>query len=223
MSDLSLIIATYNEEESLNFVLDELSHFKFHEIIIVDNNSKDNTVNIAKNYDTKIIQQEGPGWGSAVLEGLNFASGKYLTYMDGDGSYNPEGIVEMYNLINDFDFVCCSRYKNNNKSEDDTFVRALGNKLFTLITNQFLNLKISDALFFYPLFKKSDFEVTKPKSKNFGLCIEIPFLLSKKGLSYRDVLSLERKRYGGKTKVNAFKDGFTIGLEIVKMKFRNKL
>ena len=43
----------------------------------------------------------------------------------------------------------------------------------------------------------------------------------KKGLSYTDVLSLERKRYGGTTKVNAFKDGFTIGLEIIKMKFRN--
>ena len=38
----------------------------------------------------------------------------------------------------------------------------------------------------------------------------------KKGLSYTDVLSLERKRYGGTTKVNAFKDGFTIGLEIIK-------
>ena len=70
--------------------------------------------------------------------------------------------------------------KNNNKSEDDTFIRALGNKLFTLIANQFLNLKISDALFFYPLFKKSDFEDLKPKSKNFGVCIEIPYLMSKK-------------------------------------------
>ena len=33
-------------------------------------------------------------------------------------------------------------------------------------------------------------------------------------------MSLERKRYGGTTKVNAFKDGFTIGLEIIKMKFK---
>ena len=221
MSDVSLIIATYEEEESLEFVLNELSNFIFNEIIIVDNNSKDNTLKIAKKYKTKILQQKGSGWGSAVIEGLNAASGKYLTYMDGDGSYNPEGIVEMYNLINDFDFICCSRYKNNNKNEDDTFIRALGNKLFTLIANQFLNLKISDALFFYPLFKKSDFEDLKPKSKNFGVCIEIPYLMSKKGLSYTDVLSLERKRYGGTTKVNAFKDGFTIGLEIIKMKFRN--
>ena len=36
----------------------------------------------------------------------------------------------------------------------------------------------------------------------------------KKGLSYTDVLSLERKRYGGTSEVNAFKDGFTIGLII---------
>ena len=111
--------------------------------------------------------------------------------------------------------------QNNNKSEDDTFIRALGNKLFTFITNQFLNLKISDALFFYPLFKKSDFEDLKPKSKKLWGMYRNSLLNVKKGLSYTDVLSLERKRYGGTTKVNAFKDGFTIGLEIIKMKFRN--
>ena len=48
MSDVSLIIATYEEEESLEFVLNELSNFIFNEIIIVDNNSKDNTLKIAK-------------------------------------------------------------------------------------------------------------------------------------------------------------------------------
>ena len=58
MSDVSLIIATYEEEESLKFVLNELSNFIFNEIIIVDNNSKDNTLKIAKNTKLKFYNKK---------------------------------------------------------------------------------------------------------------------------------------------------------------------
>ncbi len=217
LSNVSLIIATYNEEESIAYVLDEISNYHFFEIIIVDNSSTDKTVNIAKNYNVKIISQSGKGWGSAVVEGFTAAKGEYVTYMDGDGSYNPKGILEMVEKIDEYDFVCCSRYKFNNKSEDDTLFRAIGNKIFTYICNKFLNLKISDSLFFYPLIRKTDFDKIKPLSTNFGICVEIPLLLARNNLSYTDILSLERKRYAGKTKVNAISDGFKILIEILKM------
>ena len=89
LHNVSLVIATYNEEESIEFVLNELSSYKFFEILIVDNNSEDKTLDITNKFDTKILQQKGSGWGNAVLEGLNAASGEYITYMDADGSYNP--------------------------------------------------------------------------------------------------------------------------------------
>lgn len=225
LSNVSLIIATFNEEESLTFVLDELKNYQFKEIIFVDNNSIDRTQEIIKNYkltygdSIKFIIQKKPGWGNAVLEGFNFASGEYLTYMDADGSYNPESILEMYELINKYDFVCASRYKYNNKSEDDTFIRALGNKLFTLLTKKLLKLNLSDSLFFFPLIKTSDFYKINPKSTNFGICIEIPYLLKKENLTYTDFLSLERKRFGGISKVNALTDGFKILIEVAKIKF----
>ena len=221
LNNVSLVIATYNEEESIEFVLNELNSYEFFEIIVIDNNSSDKTLEIANKFNTKILQQKGRGWGNAVLEGLNAASGEYVTYMDADGSYNPKTILEMYQLLNDYDFVCGSRYKHGNKSEDDTFIRAIGNKIFTFITNHYLKLKISDSLFFYPLFKKSDYENINPKSRNFGLCIEVPYLLSKNNLRYTDILSLERKRYAGKSKVNAIKDGLIIFIEIIKMRIKN--
>ena len=137
--------------------------------------------------------------------------------MDGDGSYNPKSILEMYKLKDEYDFVCGSRYKFNNQSEDDTFIRAIGNKLFTLITKNFLGLNLTDSLFFYPLIRNKDFKQINPTSTNFGLCIELPLLLAKKNLKYTDLLSLERKRIGGESKVNAFSDGFKILLEIFRM------
>ena len=95
--------------------------------------------------------------------------------------------------------------------------RAFGNKIFTYICNKFLKLKLSDSLFFYPLIKKEDYQNINPKSQNFGLCIEMPLLLARNNLTYTDVLSLERKRYAGKSKVNAIFDGFTILIEVLRM------
>ena len=49
LSDVSLIIATYNEEESIGYVLSELENLNIGEVIVVDKNSEDNTEQIAKN------------------------------------------------------------------------------------------------------------------------------------------------------------------------------
>ena len=55
------------------------------------------------------------GWGNAVREAINEASCEHIAYMDGDGSYNPNAIIEMKSLIGDFDIVFSSRYKGGAK------------------------------------------------------------------------------------------------------------
>jgi len=220
LSDVSLIIATYNEEASLDFVLNEMKEYDFHEVIIVDGHSTDKTIDIAKKYNTKILLQTERGWGAAVIQGFNYASGKYLTYMDGDGSYRPSSILHMKSKINEYDAVFGSRYKGGAKSPDDTFIRSIGNKLFTYITRLIFKINISDALFFFPFIKKEDYEKIQPKSKDFTICIEIPVLIKNLDKDYLDLLSTERERYAGVTKVNAFFDGAKILYGIIKLKLR---
>jgi glycosyltransferase involved in cell wall biosynthesis len=220
LSDVSLIIATYNEGSSLDYVLSEIESYDFKEVIIVDGHSVDNTVEIAKKHGAKVFLQTTEGWGAAVLEGFQNAKGKYLTYMDGDGSYRPTSIIEMKNNINKYDVVFGSRYKGGAKSPDDTFIRSLGNSLFTYIVRKVFQIDITDSLFFFPFIKKIDFDKIEPKSKDFTICIEIPVLLKNLGLNYLDLLSTERKRYAGVTKVHAFIDGTKILYGIVKLKLR---
>ena len=221
LKDVSLIIATYNEESSIGFVLDEIVDYDFHEVIIVDGKSSDRTIDIASNYKTTIITQKDEGWGSAVLEGFNHATGKYITYMDGDGSYRPSYINEMRTQMKNYDAVFCSRYKDGNKSPDDTFIRMLGNKIFTKIVRFLFKISITDALFFFPLIKKTDFDEINPVSNDFTICVEIPVLISKLNNSYLDLLSTERERYSGISKVNALFDGTKILYGIIKLKIRN--
>ena len=210
LNDVSLIIATYNEEESLGYVLDEIKEYNIGEIIIVDKNSTDNTKNIAKNYDVRFITQSNEGWGGAVKEAIGLSSKEYITYMDGDGSYNPEALREMKSIINDLDAVFCSRYKGGAKSPDDTFIRALGNKFFTGLVRFRFGCNITDSLFFYPMFKRDILNFIDLQSDDFTLCLELPVQVHQRKLRYTEILSEERERYAGKTKVNALIDGLKI-------------
>ena len=220
LNDVSLIIATYNEEASLEFVLNEIKEYDFHEVIIVDGHSEDKTIEIANKFDTSILLQNKKGWGAAVVQGFDYASGKYLTYMDGDGSYRPSTIHEMKSKIHEYDAIFGSRYKGGAKSPDDTFIRSVGNILFTKIVRIFFKIDISDALFFFPFITKKDFNNIQPKSNDFTICIEIPVLIKNLNKSYLDLLSTERERYAGVTKVNAFIDGAKILYGIIKLKIR---
>lgn len=210
LDDVSLIIATVNEEESISFVLEEIKDYNFKEIIVVDGNSTDDTKAIVSKYDTKFITQTKKGWGNAVLQGIDNSNGKYITYMDGDGSYNPLAILEMKSLIKNYDAVFSSRYKNGTKSPDDTVIRAFGNKIFTFLVQVLFKCKITDALFFYPLFKKEILDEINLTSEDFTLCLELPALVQINKLKYTEILSQERERYAGITKVNALLDGYKI-------------
>ena len=210
LNDVSLIIATYNEEESIGYVLDEIKDLNIGEIIIIDKSSTDNTKNIVESYDVKFITQTKDSWGGAVKEAISQSSKEYITYMDGDGSYNPKALHEMKSLIKDFDVVFCSRYKDGAKSPDDTLIRALGNKFFTAVVRLSFKCNISDSLFFYPMFKKDILNFIELQSNDFTLCLELPVKVHQKELRYTEILSEERKRYAGKTKVNALIDGLKI-------------
>ena len=218
LNDVSLIIATYNEEESLGYVLDEIKDLNIGETIVIDKSSTDNTKDIAENYDVKFITQTREGWGGAVKEAIELSSKEYITYMDGDGSYNPKALQEMKSLLNDQDAVFCSRYKDGAKSPDDTFIRAIGNKFFTGLVRYRFGCNITDSLFFYPMFRRDILNFIELQSNDFTLCLELPVQVHQKKLRYTEILSEERERYAGKTKVNALIDGLKIlrGIFLIK-------
>ena len=121
LNDVSLIIATYNEEESLGYVLDEIKDLNIGETIVIDKSSTDNTKNIAENYDVKFITQTREGWGGAVKEAIELSSKEYITYMDGDGSYNPKALQEMKRVCkNDGDIYIVNHFSSET---DNTFVK----------------------------------------------------------------------------------------------------
>ena len=129
-NDIEILIPTLNEEKNIFQVVQELKNEGYKNITILDANSSDKTVEIAKEIGCKIILDEPgtSGFGTSIINGLKNLEHKYFCIFDGDNSFNPKAISEMLDVIsNGADFAFGTRYLNNTKSEDDTIITQFGN------------------------------------------------------------------------------------------------
>ena len=223
MNNLTLIIPAKNEKESLPSVLDELTKFNVNIFIVLEKNDFETIASI-KNYNCKLIFQDQKGYGSALRQGIENVSTKYFCIFNADGSFDPTELVKMYNLAEkeNYDLVFGSRYENNSGSDDDTIITFLGNKIFSFIGKIFFLLPITDILYTYVLGDTKKIEELKLNSKDFSFCVELPIKAKRQNLKIISTNSFERKRIGGFKKVNAFKDGFLILIQMIKLFFLRK-
>ena len=220
MKNLTLIIPAKDESDSLPRVLEEIKGYDC-EVIIILEFSDTETINVARNYDCKILYQSKKGYGNALIEGMNNVQTEYLCIFNADGSFDPKYLKQMLIACqNNLDFIFASRYMNNAGSDDDTIVTKLGNFVFTKIGNIFFSLNISDILYTFLLGKTDSFKKLNLISNDFCLCVEIPLKAKKAGMKFIDLASYERKRLAGEKKVNEFHDGLKILLYMVKSFFK---
>jgi glycosyltransferase involved in cell wall biosynthesis len=220
---ISVVIPARNEKESLPAVLDELPKDQLHEILVVDGHSTDGTADVVRGLGYRAVTQTGRGYGMGVISGIKAATGDLLTFMDADGSYDPEAIARMLAGIEaGNDFVFCSRYMKGAGSDDDTIIRLVGNMVFTFLMRLMFGVRISDSLFFYALGKKSVFEKLDLRCEDFALCIEVPIKVHRGGFRYTEIPSRERPRIAGVTKVNAFTDGLRILGSMIRLRLTGK-
>ncbi len=92
--NISVVIPAKNEEQFLMLCLDSIkkafSCNDNYEIIVVDNNSKDKTCEIAKNYDCKVIQNQKSGAGATRNAGASLAKGEFIAFVDADCVINKK-------------------------------------------------------------------------------------------------------------------------------------
>lgn len=152
------------------------------------------------------------------MQGFNLAKGDILVIMCGDGSDNPKYIKDFISRINQgYEYVRASRYMKGAKSDDDTWITLIGNKILTLLTNLVHRLKVSDALYIYSAISKKGFKQFKLDSCGFEITIELLIKSHREGLKFVNIPVAERKRFAGRPKINSFLDG----LKILKSIFRD--
>ena len=223
MKNLTLIIPTKKEAESLPTFLKEIENYNCKKLIVLEKEDIE-TKQILKQFNNiNILEQKSNGYGNALIEGINNVETDFCCIINADGSMDPKYLEEMRRLCENKDLIFASRYqKPGGGSDDDNFVTIIGNAFFTFLGNFLFKLKISDILYTYILGRTSSFKKLDLKNYDFRICVEIPIKAKILNMEYSCMPSHERERIGGKKKVNAIKDGLLILSEIVKYFYKIK-
>ena len=222
MNNLTLVIPAKNEKESLPEVLHELKKYPYDISVVLEENDKE-TINAIKNFNCKVIYQNGKGFGDALIQGINETQTKFFCIFNADGSFNPIELETMLKKVEEdsYDFIFASRYEKDCGSDDDTVVTLVGNYIFTLIGKIFFKLEISDILYTFVLGKTENAKQLNLKHRDFSFCVELPIVAKRKGYKMTTSKSYERSRIAGKKKVNAIRDGILILASMVKLFFKS--
>lgn len=180
---VSIIIPTLNEEENIADLIAELSKvIKYincdSEIIIVDDSSEDNTLEIIRNLindyqNLKLIIRKERGITSAIMRGFQEAKGNIFCVMDADFSHQPRFIPELLKtLINsEADMVIASRYLDKSCLKNWSFRRRILSRVATTIAR--LVTEIKDPLSGFFVIKKEVLENIELNPSNPKICLEI--------------------------------------------------
>ena len=224
MQNLTLIIPTKKEVESLPTFLREIENYNCKKLIVLEKEDIETKKILEEFNNINILEQKNNGYGNALIEGINNVQTDFCCIINADGSMDPKYLEEMRKLCENKDLIFASRYqKPGGGSDDDNFVTIIGNAIFTFLGNFLFKLKISDILYTYILGRTSSFKKLDLKNYDFRICVEIPIKAKILNMEYSCIPSHERERIGGKKKVNAIKDGLLILGEIVKYFYKGKI
>jgi glycosyltransferase involved in cell wall biosynthesis len=140
---VSIIIPVHNEAPNIGRVLDGLIDLlPDAEIIVIDDGSTDNTVNmLEQRSDIRVIQHPyNIGNGAAIKSGIRAAHGKVIVMMDGDGQHNPEDVPRLLSATRRYDMMVGARTGKSAAA----LHRALANRLYNTIASYLVGRRVPD-------------------------------------------------------------------------------
>jgi dolichol-phosphate mannosyltransferase len=212
---LSIVIPAYNEAESIGETIEELVSVLSqkqlaYEILVVNDNSKDNTLEVLEALKLKYpslnyVTNAGPnGFGYAVRFGLERFSGDCVAVMMADLSDSPHDLVKFYDtmLAGDYDCVFGSRFMKGGKTIDYPAVKKVINRVANAIIRMVMNIKYNDTTNAFKLYKRHTIEGLKPfLSPHFNLTIELPLKAIIRGFNFAVVPNSWTNRKYGESKL----------------------
>lgn len=212
----TLIGCTLNEIEAVQVVLPELRDYPV-EILVMDGGSTDGTVEWCRENGFRVIHQEG-GYGRAIRAGVEAASHDIIIEFPPDGNSLANRIPALIDKIESgYDFVIVSRYHDGAQSHDDDFMTAIGNRMFTFMTNVLFGTDYSDVLVGYRGYRKEVFESLEWDAMGLSWPLQTAVRFSQvPGVRITDIGGDEPDRIGGVRKMKVFGTGW----EILKLMFR---
>jgi glycosyltransferase involved in cell wall biosynthesis len=217
---IALVIPAQNEADSIGAVLAEVPEM-VGEIVVVDNDSSDNTAEIARSAGATVLQEPRRGYGYACLKGINYLAETsnppdILVFMDGDYSDYPEELPKIVAPILDqqMDFVIGARRKELREPGSMTPQQVFGNWLATTLMRLMFRARFTDL----GPFRAIRFEALRELEmvdKTYGWTVEMQLKALRHKLRYTEVPVRYKKRIGVSKVSGTVKGSIFAGIKIL--------
>jgi hypothetical protein len=209
---ISVVVPAMNEEKNIGQVLSELPG-GLHEVILVDGNSHDNTIEAARRAcpEIRVTSQSGRGKGDAFRTGFAAVTGNLVVMLDADGSADPAEIVRFVEALEaGADFAKGSRYMDGGGSADITRLRNLGNSVLSGTANMLHGTEFTDLCYGYNAFWARCLPFISLDVPGFEVETLINLRMACAGMKIVEVPSYEKQRIHGESNLKTFRDGFRV-------------
>ncbi len=217
---VKVIIPAFNEAESIPLVIREVPEL-VDEVIVVSNNSTDDTEQNARNAGATVLKEPRKGYGFACLKGMDYISRQdikpdIIVFLDGDYSDYPE---EMHKILEpilqgDKDFVVGARIRKWREEGSMTFPQIFGNKLATTLMKLFFNSRFTDLGPFRAI-KYEKLLQLNMEDKTYGWTVEMQLKALRQNLSYAEVPVHYKNRIGVSKVSGTIKGAIFAGVKIL--------
>jgi len=214
---VSVVLPVRNEAANLPQLFAGLP--AVYEIIVVDGNSVDGTVDLVRRLDptARVLLQSGRGKGDAMRLGLGAATGDVVVFIDADGSNAPAEIERfVLALVNGADVAKGSRFLLRGGSTDITQIRKLGNAAIRGWVNRIYGTRFTDIAYGYNALWTKHRAVLDLDCTGFEIETLMHIRAARAGLIIEEVPSFEGKRSIGSSNLHAFRDGVRIAAVLLR-------
>lgn len=220
MPIIKVIIPAYNEEKSISKVVNDIPDV-VNEIIVVNNNSTDTTLENAQQAGATVLSENRKGYGYACLKGMNYIAKQHpktdiVVFLDGDYSDYPEELTKIIAPIikNNIDFVIGTRKKALQEKGSMTPQQHFGNWLATTLMRWFFGAKFTDLGPFRAI-KYDKLLALNMVDKTYGWTVEMQLKAIKKKLTYVEIPVKYRNRIGISKVSGTLKGTIFAGIKIL--------
>ncbi|PCJ28573.1 MAG: UDP-glucose--dolichyl-phosphate glucosyltransferase [Flavobacteriales bacterium] len=199
---VDVIIPAFNEENSIKKVIADIPKNIVREIIVVDNNSSDETSFNAKNAGATVLDQPQQGYGNACLKGIEYLNNKEIkpnivVFLDADYSDYPEEMIALIAPVStqNMEMVIGSRALGNKARGSMTPQQVFGNWLATFLIRIFYGVRYTDLGPFRAIKYDSLIQIDM-QDKTYGWTVEMQLKAAKLKMNTCEIPVSYRKRIG---------------------------
>ncbi len=196
-----VIIPAINEEKSIGLVIRDIPGEVVEQIVVVDNGSEDNTIQVASSHGATVLLEGNKGYGYACMKGIEYLGDRdikpdIIVFLDGDYSDYPGEITKVVAPVMDgADLVIGARVPGKRETGSMTIPQIFGNWLATFLIQVLYKQKFTDLGPFRAIRYQKLLDL-KMDDKTYGWTVEMQLKAAKHGLNCVEVPVSYRKRIG---------------------------